>query len=30
MPNENNLPVYVARDPKMPFKEAWPQFKRYN
>jgi Dolichyl-phosphate-mannose-protein mannosyltransferase len=30
MPNENNLPVYIARDPKMPFKDAWPQFKRYN
>jgi hypothetical protein len=30
MPVEDNLPVYVARDPKMPFEEAWRQFKHYN
>jgi 4-amino-4-deoxy-L-arabinose transferase-like glycosyltransferase len=30
MPVENGLPVYVVRDPKIPFEEAWPQFKHYN
>jgi hypothetical protein len=30
MPDENDLPVYVCRDPKMPLKEAWPEFKHYN
>ncbi|CAA9465817.1 MAG: hypothetical protein AVDCRST_MAG28-4065 [uncultured Rubrobacteraceae bacterium] len=30
MPVENDLPVYVARDPRIPFEEAWPQFKHYN
>ena len=30
MPDENNLPVYVCRDPKMPFREAWPLFKHYD
>jgi hypothetical protein len=30
MPNENNLPVYVLRDPKMPLEEAWPKFKRFS
>lgn len=30
MPVEDGLPVYVARDPKMPFEEAWPQFKHYS
>jgi len=30
MPDENNFPVYVSRDPKMPFEEAWPEFKHYN
>ncbi len=30
MPDENNFPVYVSRDPKMPFQEAWPTFKHYN
>ena len=30
MPDENNLPVYVCRDSKLPFKEAWPRFKHYN
>ena len=30
MPDENNFPVYVSRDPKVPFEEAWPEFKHYN
>ncbi len=30
MPDENNLPVYVSRDPRMPFEEAWPHFKHYD
>jgi Dolichyl-phosphate-mannose-protein mannosyltransferase len=30
MPDENNFPVYVSRDPKRPFEEAWPEFKHYN
>ena len=30
MPDENNLPVYVSRDPKLPFDEAWPRFKHYD
>jgi hypothetical protein len=30
MPIENDLPVYVARNPKIPFDEAWPQFKHFN
>jgi len=30
MPNENNLPVYVLRDPKMPLEEAWPKFKYFS
>ena len=30
MPDENNLPVYVARDPEASFEEAWSQFKHYN
>ena len=30
MPDENNFPVYVSRDPKIPFEEAWPEFKHYN
>ncbi len=29
MPDENSLPVYVSRDPKMSLEEAWPLFKRY-
>ena len=29
MPDENNLPVYVARSPKVPLEEAWPKFKFY-
>ena len=30
MPDENNLPVYVSRDPKMHLEEAWPLFKHYD
>jgi hypothetical protein len=30
MPNENNLPVYVSGNPKLPFEEAWPRFKHYD
>ena len=30
MPIENDLPIYVARNPKIPFEQAWPQFKHYN
>ncbi|MCA1717478.1 MAG: glycosyltransferase family 39 protein [Actinobacteria bacterium] len=30
MPKQDDLPVYVARDSKLPFEEAWPQFKQYN
>jgi hypothetical protein len=30
MPVEDNLPVYVARSPKLPFEEAWRQFRHYN
>jgi hypothetical protein len=30
MPDEDDLPVYVARDPRMPFEEAWPHFKHYD
>jgi len=29
MPDENNLPIYVVRSPKMPLEEAWPKFKFY-
>ena len=29
MPDENDLPVYVCRDPKLSFEEAWPRFKHY-
>ena len=29
MPDEDDLPVYVCRDPKMPFAQAWPRFKHY-
>ncbi len=29
MPDENNLPIYVARSPKVPLEEAWPKFKFY-
>ncbi len=30
MPDEDDLPVYVCRDPKMPLREAWPLFKHYD
>jgi hypothetical protein len=30
MPDENDLPVYVSRDPKEPFENAWPRFKHYD
>jgi hypothetical protein len=30
MPDEDDLPVYVCRNPKLPFEEAWPRFKHYN
>ena len=30
MPDEDNLPVYVSRDTKVPFEEAWPRFKHYD
>lgn len=30
MPVENNQPIYVVREPKLPLEEAWPQFKHYN
>jgi len=29
MPDEDNLPVYVCRDPKLPFYEAWPRFEHF-
>ena len=30
MPDEDHLPVYVCRDPKMSFREAWPKFTHYD
>jgi len=30
MPDEDDLPVYVCADPKLPFEEAWPRFKHYD
>jgi hypothetical protein len=30
MPDENGLPIYVSRNPKLPFEEAWPRFKHYD
>jgi hypothetical protein len=30
MPDEDNLPVYVCREPRMPFEEAWPRFEHYD
>jgi hypothetical protein len=27
IPNENNLPVYICRQPKMSLQEAWPRLK---
>ena len=29
MPEENDVPVYVARKPKVPIRELWPQTKHY-
>jgi hypothetical protein len=29
MPYENNLPVYICRKPKIPFKEFWPRTRHY-
>jgi hypothetical protein len=29
MPEENDVPVYVAREPKFPIRELWPQTKHY-
>ncbi len=30
MPDEDNLPVYVSRNPVAPMKELWPQTKHYD
>jgi 4-amino-4-deoxy-L-arabinose transferase-like glycosyltransferase len=30
MPDEDGLPVYVSREPKKPFEEAWPRFKHFD
>jgi hypothetical protein len=30
MPDEDNLPVYVCRDPRMAFEEAWQRFEHYD
>jgi hypothetical protein len=30
MPDENDLPIYVCRNPTMSLEEAWPKFKHYN
>src|SRR5215217_3639609 len=30
MPDEDNLPVYVCRNPKVPLEEAWPRFEHYD
>jgi hypothetical protein len=29
MPYQNNLPIYVCRDLKVPLEEAWSGLKRY-
>jgi hypothetical protein len=29
IPEENNLPIYICRDPKMTFQKAWPSLKFY-
>jgi len=29
VPNENNLPVYICRQPRMPLSAAWPRLKFY-
>ncbi|MDQ3588794.1 MAG: glycosyltransferase family 39 protein [Actinomycetota bacterium] len=30
MPDEDNLPVYVCRDPKVSLREVWPQVKHFD
>jgi hypothetical protein len=30
MPDEDNLPIYVVRSPKVSLQEIWPQVKHYN
>ena len=30
MPDEDDLPIYVSRGPKMPLDEAWQRFKHYD
>jgi hypothetical protein len=30
MPDENNLPVFLCRAPKMTLQQAWPRLKVYN
>jgi hypothetical protein len=30
MPDEDGLPIYVNRDPKMALEKAWPMFEHYN
>jgi hypothetical protein len=30
MPEENEVPVYVATKPKVPIKKLWPQTKHYD
>jgi Dolichyl-phosphate-mannose-protein mannosyltransferase len=30
MPDEDNLPVYVSRDPSAPLQELWPRVKHYD
>ena len=29
LPEENNLPVYICRKPKLPLQQAWPKLKYY-
>jgi hypothetical protein len=29
MPFENNLTIWVCRDPKMPLRQFWPMLKHY-
>ena len=29
LPLENDLPVYVCTDPRMPLSEAWPRLRRF-
>jgi hypothetical protein len=30
LPHENNLPIFICRQPKAPLKEIWPQVKYYS